>query len=69
MYVFRLGFLDGITGFRFCLFIAAYEMLVSLKIIELKQREREDEPASGGAERPVAGRDEVVSREEVANAP
>jgi hypothetical protein len=38
MYVLRLGVLDGITGFRFCLFISAYEMLISLKIIEEKQK-------------------------------
>jgi len=37
MYVLRLGFLDGMTGLRFCLFISAYELLISLKIIELKQ--------------------------------
>lgn len=37
MYVVRLGFLDGLTGFRFCLFMAAYEMLIGLKIIELRQ--------------------------------
>lgn len=37
MYVVRLGFLDGLTGFRFCLFMAAYELLIHLKIIELQQ--------------------------------
>lgn len=39
MFVLRLGFLDGIHGFRFCLFIASYEMFVKLKLIEF-QRER-----------------------------
>lgn len=34
MYVVRLGVLDGATGFRFCLFISAYEMLIGLKIRE-----------------------------------
>jgi glycosyltransferase involved in cell wall biosynthesis len=43
MYVFRLGFLDGVTGLRFCLFITAYELLISLKITELLQ-EREGRP-------------------------
>ena len=37
MYILRLGFLDGLTGLRFCLFISAYELLISLKIVELKQ--------------------------------
>jgi glycosyltransferase involved in cell wall biosynthesis len=40
MYVFRLGFLDGLTGLRFCLFISAYELLISLKIAELQQHAR-----------------------------
>lgn len=37
MYVLKLGFLDGVTGFRFCLFMTAYELLIHLKIIELRQ--------------------------------
>ena len=39
MYVLRFGFLDGLTGLRFCLFISSYELLISLKTIELKQEE------------------------------
>jgi glycosyltransferase involved in cell wall biosynthesis len=46
MYVARLGFLDGLTGLRFCLFISAYELLISLKIIELLRR-RKQEPHGG----------------------
>jgi hypothetical protein len=48
MYVARLGFLDGVTGFRFCLFISAYEMLIGLKMIELEQdaAERVPQPPS-----------------------
>ncbi len=42
MYVLRLGFLDGLTGFRFCMFISAYEMLISLKIVELQRKAREE---------------------------
>ena len=34
MYFVRLGFLDGVTGFRFCLLISTYEIFVSLKMIE-----------------------------------
>ncbi len=40
MYVLRFGFLDGLTGLRFCLFISSYELLISLKMVELKQEER-----------------------------
>ena len=31
MYFLRFGFLDGLTGLRFCLFMAAYEQQTSLK--------------------------------------
>jgi glycosyltransferase involved in cell wall biosynthesis len=37
MYVLRRGFMDGLTGLRFCLFISAYELLISLKIAELER--------------------------------
>ncbi len=46
MYVLRLGFLDGVTGFRFCLFLSAYELLISLKIIELRQADATERAAS-----------------------
>tara|TARA_B100000959_G_scaffold282232_1_gene348160 strand:- start:149 stop:988 length:840 start_codon:yes stop_codon:yes gene_type:complete len=39
MYVLRFGFLDGLAGLRFCLFISSYELLISLKTVELKQEE------------------------------
>jgi hypothetical protein len=42
MYILKLGFLDGITGLRFCLFISSYELLISLKTVELKQQETLD---------------------------
>lgn len=52
MYVLKLGVLDGVTGFRFCLFISAYELLIHLKIIEIQQDLREKEaglkPAPAG---------------------
>lgn len=41
MYVLRLGVLDGLTGLRFCLFITAYELLISLKITELLLERRQ----------------------------
>ncbi len=39
MYFGQLGFLDGLTGFRFCLFLSAYELLISLKTVELELEE------------------------------
>ncbi len=48
MYILKLGFLDGVTGFRFCMFIAAYELLIGLKIVELRLDARESRP--GGAQ-------------------
>jgi glycosyltransferase involved in cell wall biosynthesis len=39
MYVFRLGVLDGVNGFRFCLFISSYEMQIGLKLAELRRED------------------------------
>jgi glycosyltransferase involved in cell wall biosynthesis len=36
MYVLRLGFLDGVAGFRFCLLLATYDTFISLKLAELR---------------------------------
>ena len=36
-YFFRLGILDGRQGYVFCLLMAWYELLVGLKIEELKK--------------------------------
>jgi glycosyltransferase involved in cell wall biosynthesis len=35
MYLLKLGFLDGVTGWRFCLFISAYELQIEQKLLEL----------------------------------
>ena len=43
-YVVRLGFLDGMTGLRFCLFMSSYELLIDLKLAEIKQQAREAPP-------------------------
>ena len=43
MYGIKLGFLDGLTGLRFCLFISTYEIFISLKMIELRQRRAKDD--------------------------
>ena len=39
MYVFKLGFLDGRIGFRYCLLHTFYEYQISLKLEELKEPE------------------------------
>lgn len=36
MYVLRLGVLDGLPGFRFCLLLATYDTFISLKLAELR---------------------------------
>ncbi len=36
MYLLRLGILDGVAGFHFCLFLASYEHQITLKLIELR---------------------------------
>lgn len=36
MYVLKLGFLDGVVGFHFCLFLASYEHQIGLKLRELR---------------------------------
>jgi len=40
MFILRLGFLDGVNGLRFCVFITSYEMFVRLKLIELRRATR-----------------------------
>ncbi|MGP1346951.1 MAG: glycosyltransferase family 2 protein [Phycisphaerales bacterium] len=39
-YILQRGFLDGVTGFRFCLFLTAYELLIHLKLKEIELEER-----------------------------
>jgi len=40
MYFFRLGFLDGAPGFRYCRLLAIYESLIVQKIRQLRDKER-----------------------------
>lgn len=49
MYLWRRGFLDGLTGLRFCLFMAAYEMLIGLKLAELLIQDRESKQQTSPA--------------------
>lgn len=40
LYVFRMGFLDGVAGWRYCRMRAIYEYMIDLKIVELRRREK-----------------------------
>lgn len=40
MYVLKLGILDGAMGWHFCLFLAAYEHQISLKLQELRMSDK-----------------------------
>lgn len=44
MYFFRLGFLDGATGFRFSLLLSTYDFFISLKLQELRILQRQGDP-------------------------
>ena len=39
LYIFRLGFLDGLPGFYFSLMRFYYEFMISMKILEFKKKE------------------------------
>ncbi len=47
MYFFRLGFLDGLAGFRFCLFMSTYELLIYLKLEEMRIERRNQRAGAG----------------------
>jgi len=49
MYLFKLGFLDGLVGFHFCLLLAAYEHQITLKLLELRQMQSSGPPPQGTA--------------------
>jgi glycosyltransferase involved in cell wall biosynthesis len=38
MYIVRLGFLEGLTGLVFCLLYVMYELMVVVKIVEIKRK-------------------------------
>ncbi|MEX2217393.1 MAG: glycosyltransferase family 2 protein [Phycisphaerales bacterium] len=48
-YIVKLGFLDGVNGLRFCLFISAYELLIDLKLVELRVEAAKEDVASDAA--------------------
>jgi hypothetical protein len=49
MYVLKLGFLDGVVGFHFCLFLASYEHQITLKLAELRSEARRPSPSPAAA--------------------
>ncbi len=40
LYFFRMGFLDGVAGWRYCRMRAIYEYMIDLKVLELRRREK-----------------------------
>jgi len=54
MYFFRLGFLDGVAGMRFCLLLSTYDLLISLKLAEIRALHI-DEDAKKLSEAPTKG--------------
>tara|TARA_X000001036_G_scaffold86407_3_gene78455 strand:- start:4748 stop:6019 length:1272 start_codon:yes stop_codon:yes gene_type:complete len=42
MFILRAGFMDGLTGFRFCMLVSTYEIFISLKMIEYKKKLKPD---------------------------
>jgi glycosyltransferase involved in cell wall biosynthesis len=40
LYLIQLGFLDGRAGFIYCILRAHYELMIDLKVLELRRRER-----------------------------
>jgi hypothetical protein len=40
MYLLRLGFLDGYPGFCYCLLQAIYEVMIVMKVHEMRRREK-----------------------------
>ena len=70
MYVLRLGFLDGLTGYRFCRFIATHEFFVNLKLADLRRQakfrsgeEAADSPPRRGGRGEEGGRGELPTNE------
>ncbi len=54
MYILRLGFLDGTAGFRFCLLVSTYDLLIALKLAEIRAYNI-DEGVRKLAENPTKG--------------
>lgn len=73
-YVFQLGFLDGLTGLRFCLFLATYDFFISIKLRELRRsaaaarRSQPAVPARSGSAADAAA-EEPESEDEAAAPP
>jgi glycosyltransferase involved in cell wall biosynthesis len=66
MYFLKLGILDGVAGLRFCLLLATYDLLISLKLAEIRTLHI-DEDAKKLFEAPTKGL--AVPEGNVANTP
>ena len=51
MYVLKLGVLDGVVGFHFCMFLASYEHQITLKLAEMRREARTPRASSRDATR------------------
>lgn len=40
MYILRRGFMDGLAGYHYCRMLAAYELMISMKAMELRRRSK-----------------------------
>ncbi|MCA9293112.1 MAG: glycosyltransferase family 2 protein [Phycisphaerales bacterium] len=69
MYFFRLGFLDGITGLRFCVTLSIYDMLISLKMAELRRAGIKDVEKLAPAVRALAVEDGALGTQVKTAAP
>ncbi|MBX3385219.1 MAG: glycosyltransferase family 2 protein [Phycisphaeraceae bacterium] len=66
MYVLRVGFLDGVAGFRFCLLLATYDTFISLKLAELRSLGADRNPDLLESPTPAASRGLAVPEGELA---
>jgi len=41
MYFIRLGILDGVAGFHYCLLLSIYEYMISIKMVEMRSKSKE----------------------------
>jgi len=40
LYIIRMGFLDGVAGWRYCRMRSIYEYMIDLKLVELRRRDK-----------------------------
>ena len=50
MYVLKLGFLDGVVGFHFCMFLASYEHQITMKLAEMRRQAKSTGAVTAGGD-------------------